>query len=127
MTGFVVFVIALFVLIAGLVSFNIFTSKKFKNKTKQNKEETGFNAEKAKGVKEEKTKDSDKNMIKGKNNKKEQLSLSGAEKNKTLQGLFNKKDDRKKKKTICEFCGSEVEVYDGSGRCPYCGAKFVKK
>lgn len=44
-----------------------------------------------------------------------------------LKGLFNKKNDGQKMEVTCSSCGSKVETYDGDGRCPYCGAKIVKK
>ena len=102
----------LVVLIAGLVMFNILTSKKRK-------------AEKAGDLDANaKIKINDKNQIKESKVKQAKVNtLEGGKK--VIKDLFNKKDE--KKKITCPSCGVEVEVYDGSGRCPYCGAKFVKK
>lgn len=113
MTGLIILIIALCVLIAGLVLFNVFTSKRFKNTKKLDK----INNAQIETVEDKKAK----------RPKKQEADKPNVSQKLEIEGLFNKKDEKKKGKTKCASCGSEVETYDGSGRCPYCGAKVVKK
>ena len=132
MLALILLLAAMAVLIGGMVLFNILTKNKLERPETQNSEnEKGLKQEKqtqkaeqeiANAPAEESFESEQKEGEKPKKAKK-----SAKVDDSKIKDLFVQKNKGRKKQIVCQSCGSTFDTYDGNGRCPYCGAKAVKK
>lgn len=114
MLAIIILVVVFCLLIGGMVAFNLLT---------KNKGEQEVSTPEVKKQKEEEPKETVENKQEEKPKRQRKTKVD----NEKIKDLFNKKDESKKKQIVCSSCGSSFEAYNGNGRCPYCGAKVIKK